>query len=216
MFMIRAGPAHPGKRCFALNRFTSIMVAEHRANHAAGRLSSGASLHDSQIFDNVTFGREKRASESGASQRLEVASRHGAREEFRLIDPDKPEFPPSNIGRRSAPRLRLSLPGQLIAVERVHRCILLNLSRSGAQVAILDALRVGEGAILRCGGIDDFGIVTRSEFGLNALQFEEPLSNSQVLEIRHLFENFEERERRALMDTARKWVTGDTDDDRPG
>ena len=126
--------------------------------------------------------------------------------------PPKPLL--SKIGRRAAPRLRLSRPGQLVAVERVHRCILLNLSRTGAQVAILDALREGEGAILKCGVIDHFAVVTRSEFGLNALEFEEPLTDAQVIEIRHYHENFEERERRALVETARKWVNGDIDDDR--
>lgn len=122
---------------------------------------------------------------------------------------------PVTVGRRAAPRLRLSLPAQLIAVEKVHTCILLNLSRTGAQVAILDAMRKGEGAILRCGLIKHFGIVTRTEFGLNALEFDEPLTDDIVLEIRRYHENFEEREKRALMETARRWVTGDTDDDRP-
>lgn len=138
-----------------------------------------------------------------------------ARGEQGVVDP-KPE--PHNplalpqIGRRTAPRLRLSLPGQLIAVDKAHTCILLNLSRTGAQVAVLDAMREGEGAILRCGVIDRFGIVTRSEFGLNALEFDEPLTDAIVLEIRRFYENFEERERRALIETARKWVTGETDE----
>lgn len=123
------------------------------------------------------------------------------------------EYVRPTTGRRAAPRLRLSLPAQLIAVERAHTCILLNLSRSGAQVAILDALREGEGAMLRCGQINEFVIVTRSEFGLNGLQFDEEISDELVLEIRRYHENFEERERRALVNTARKWVTGDEDDD---
>lgn len=117
-----------------------------------------------------------------------------------------------NIGRRAAPRLRISLPAQLIAVEKAHTCILLNLSRTGAQVAILDAIREGEGAILRCGMINHFAIVTRSEFGLNALSFDEPLPDAIVLETRRYHENFEERERRALIATARKWATGETDE----
>ncbi len=125
------------------------------------------------------------------------------------------DAPVVQVGRRSAPRLRLSLPAQLIAVEKAHTCILLNLSRTGAQVAILDAMREGEGAILRCGAINHFAIVTRSEFGLNALAFDEPLTDAIVLYIRRYHENFEEREKRALMETARKWVTGDTSDDRP-
>lgn len=118
----------------------------------------------------------------------------------------------SSIGRRAAPRLRLSLPAQLIAVEKAHTCILLNLSRTGAQVAILEAMREGEGAILRCGVVNQFALVTRSEFGLNALVFDEPLTDAIVLETRRYHENFEERERRALIETARKWATGETDD----
>lgn len=122
-----------------------------------------------------------------------------------------PAFP---VGRRSAPRLRLSLPAKLVAVEKAHTCILLNLSRTGAQVAILDAMREGEGAILQCGLIDHFAIVTRTEFGLNALMFDEPLTDQIVIEVRRYHENFEEREKRALIETARKWVNGDTSDDR--
>ncbi|MDJ0642990.1 MAG: hypothetical protein QNJ15_09240 [Erythrobacter sp.] len=122
--------------------------------------------------------------------------------------------PIPNTGRRAAPRLRLSLPARLVAVERTHQCILMNLSRTGAQVAILDSLREGEGAVLKCGKIDEFVIVNRSEFGLNALTFEEQISDELVLHIRRYHENFEERERRALVETARKWVSGESDDER--
>lgn len=138
----------------------------------------------------------------------EAAASHAAEGMVELQPKDENgTLPP--VGRRSAPRLRISLPGQLIAVDKVHSCIVMNLSRTGAQVAILDSLRKGEGAILRCGAFDHFALVTRSEFGLNALTFDEPLSDAMVLELRRYSENFEQRERRALIDTARKWVTGD-------
>jgi hypothetical protein len=157
---------------------------------------------------------------SGAESHVPVADSDLVSERLRgeqgMVDP-KPqpsEGPATSFGRRAAPRLRLSLPAQLIAIEKAHTCILLNLSRTGAQVAILDAMPEGEGAILRCGIIDQFVIVTRSEFGLNALMFDEPLSDATVLETRRYYENFEERERRALIETARKWVTGDTGDER--
>ena len=134
-----------------------------------------------------------------------------------MVDPtpEDESAPRVPVGRRTAPRLRLSLPGQLIAVDRTHNCIVMNLSRTGAQVAILDAMREGEGAILRCGAVDQFGIIARSEFGRNALNFDEPLSDELVLDIRRYNENFEERERRALIETARRWVSGESDDDRP-
>jgi hypothetical protein len=165
----------------------------------------------------ITPGAQPVIVESHGAASSAPASGHDVLGTKGMVDP-KPEgenVPLVPVGRRSAPRLRISLPGQLIAVEKAHTCILMNLSRTGAQVAILESLREGEGAILRCGKINHFGIVTRSEFGLNALQFDEPLSDHLVLEIRRYHENFEERERRALIETARKWVTGDNEDERP-
>lgn len=145
------------------------------------------------------------------------AARDDVQGESRAVasKPEKKANAAIPVGRRAAARLRISLPAQLIAVEKVQSCILMNVSRTGAQVAILDAMREGEGAMLRCGVINHFAIVTRSEFGRNALEFDEPLSDEIVLEIRRYYENFEERERRALIETARKWVSGDSEDERP-
>ncbi|MEQ8773382.1 MAG: PilZ domain-containing protein [Erythrobacter sp.] len=123
--------------------------------------------------------------------------------------------PIPNTGRRAAPRLRVSLPARLITIEGNQPCVLMNLSRSGAQVAVLESVRVGEGAVLRCGSLEAFGDVIRSDFGLNAIRFEHELTDEQVLDIRHYHETFEDRERRSLSDTARKWVTGDNSDERP-
>ena len=119
-----------------------------------------------------------------------------------------------NVGRRLAARLRLSLPARFVAVERTHQCILLNLSRSGAKIAILDNVQEGESGILHCGDLEVFAVIVRSEFSLNALQFEEEISDKQVLDMRRYHESFEERERRQLIETARKWVNGDSDDER--
>ena len=121
---------------------------------------------------------------------------------------------PVTTGRRGAPRLRLSLPARLTSIERTHQAILLNLSRTGALVAILDAVREGEGGILECGNLKVFGVVARSEFSLNALRFDKEISDEKVLEMRRFYENFEVRERRQLIETARKWVNGDTKDER--
>ena len=192
------------------------MASADRAQHVDPTVPSAVPLHGGHNRVILQTGRANMTGESAAAGRQVAANPAAGRSEQRVIDPETPKPLPTKIGRRAAPRLRLSLPGQLIAVERVHRCILLNISRTGAQVAILDSLREGEGAILRCGAIEHFAFVTRSEFGLNALQFEEPLSDAQVLEIRHLYENFAERERRALMETARRWVTGEAEDDRAG
>jgi hypothetical protein len=126
-----------------------------------------------------------------------------------------PDFAPiPNTGRRAAPRLRVSLPARLIAIKGEQQCVLMNLSRSGAQVAVLDSISEGEGVVLKCGQLDAFGVVIRSEFGLNAIEFEDELSDQDVLDMRRYYEEFEDRERHSLIETARKWVTGTSDDDR--
>ena len=115
-----------------------------------------------------------------------------------------------NTGRRAAPRLRLSLPARLISVQGNQECILMNLSRSGAQVAVMDPLRSGEAAVLRCGSLEVFGDVIRADFGLNAMRFERELRDEDVLAVRHHYETYEDGQRRSLIETARKWVTGDS------
>lgn len=111
-------------------------------------------------------------------------------------------------GRRAAPRLRLSLPARFVGLHSVHEAILLNVSCTGALIAILDAVRNGEGGFLECGAFKAFGTVTRREFNLNAVTFEEPLSKDKVLAIRRYHERIDERESRRLIETARQWVQG--------
>ena len=123
--------------------------------------------------------------------------------------------PIPNTGRRSAPRLRLNLPAKLIGVDRVYPCVLLNVSRSGAQVAIPEELPKGEGAMLRCGKINDFVVVARSDQGFNALEFDEEISNDLVLDVRHYYDNFDGSERREIASMVRRWVDGEIEDDRP-
>lgn len=113
------------------------------------------------------------------------------------------------VGRRAAPRLRLSLPGVLVGTLGNYNCIVTNVSRTGALVAINEPLKVGEQAYLRCGMLDHFTIVTRQDQGLNALEFDDPLDDALVLELRQINESYAQNERDDLMDTARSWITGE-------
>lgn len=126
----------------------------------------------------------------------------------RCIDDD----PQMIVGRRNAPRLRLSIPARLISLDGTHRCILVNLSRTGAQVGLEQPLRKGDGAILQVAGIDHFAIVMRSDRGcfggVNGLEFEEPLSDDDVLATRSFAESFEKNERVNLLREVEAWVTG--------
>jgi hypothetical protein len=119
----------------------------------------------------------------------------------------------ANYGRRAAARLRLSIPAQLVSIYATHDCILLDLSRTGARVALAEPLAVGEGGYLRIGRLEVFCEAVRAMNGtgggLNGLVFDDPLSNAEVLETRHHAETFEQSRRFALREQVRKWVAGE-------
>lgn len=113
------------------------------------------------------------------------------------------------IGRRGAPRLRLSIPARLVSLYKRHRCVILDLSRTGARVALSAPLQPGDGAFLQCGELDHFGAVQRREAGTNGLEFDVPLRDEEVLAIRRYAEQLEESERREWREAARRWVQGE-------
>jgi hypothetical protein len=117
------------------------------------------------------------------------------------------------VGRRGSPRLRLAIPARFVSRYATHACILLDLSRSGARVALERPLGREEPGYLEIAGLDVFGGVVRSEAGLeggtNAIAFDEPITGTQVLEIRRFAETFEKREREGLRVKARRWVNGE-------
>lgn len=120
--------------------------------------------------------------------------------------------PQQVIGRRDAPRLRLSIPARLIGIYASHRCILVDLSRSGAQIGLQTPLKTGEGAFLQLAGIDQFGTIVRCSNGpfggANGLEFEVPLNDDDVLAMRQYAETFRDEEYRALRTEVQEWVSG--------
>ena len=113
-----------------------------------------------------------------------------------------------HTGRRTAPRLRLSLPGQFLAVRGNLRCIITNMSQTGVLMAVEETLKVGDEGYLGCGPIDQFMIVKRCDRGFNALAFECPVSHELVLRVRKYQETFAEREKAELLANARAWSEG--------
>lgn len=116
------------------------------------------------------------------------------------------------VGRRGAPRLRLSLPARLVTLSDTRRCILTDLSLSGAQVGLEHPLREGADVFLQIHTIDQFGTVMRSatghKGGLNGVHFETPLSQDQVIAMRHYAESFEYETNRSLRREVEAWVSG--------
>ena len=120
---------------------------------------------------------------------------------FAAPAPDADLDPLENVGRRGAPRLRLSIPGKLITV-------LLDLSRTGAQIGLAKPLTVGTAGFLRFAEFEVFGSVIRSTQGGNGLEFDVEMPDEDILTTRRFAEKYEFDERKALMEEVRAWVTG--------
>lgn len=118
------------------------------------------------------------------------------------------DAPLENVGRRAAPRLRLSIPARLVTTTATHRCVLLDVSRLGAQISLERPLAEGEAGLLNFAGFEVFACVIRTGPGLNGVEFDGELSDEDVLQIRQYAEHYETDERAALKEEARAWVTG--------
>jgi hypothetical protein len=113
-----------------------------------------------------------------------------------------------NVGRRKAPRLRLSIPARLVTISETRKCILLDVSRGGAQIGLRQPLAEGEAGFLRFAGFELFGCIVRRAAGFNGLEFDDGLSDHNVIAIRRYAEAYDAGERDELRDAARAWVSG--------
>lgn len=117
------------------------------------------------------------------------------------------------VGRRAAPRLRLAIPARFVSIYSVQPCVLLDISCTGARLALGQPLARGKSGYIEIARMEIFGDVVRMERGIgggvNALAFDDPITKAQVLGIRHFAENFELREHRVLRDQVRRWVAGE-------
>ena len=119
----------------------------------------------------------------------------------------------ATIGRRASARLRLAIPARFVSVTATQGCILLDLSRSGARIALASPAPSRQSGYIEVGRLQLFGMVVRCERGgdggINAVAFDEPISHADVLAIRSYAEDFELRGRQALRDQVRRWVSGE-------
>lgn len=114
----------------------------------------------------------------------------------------------SKIGRRSAARLRLSVPAKLQTTLETIDCVLLNISQTGAKVALEHPLAVDEYAILKCARLEEYVEVLRCDVERNGLRFDVPLSKEQILAMKNHSEDVRVDERRALRREVKNWVGG--------
>ncbi len=117
------------------------------------------------------------------------------------------------IGRRAAARLRLAIPARFVSIYSTQNCILLDISRTGARLALASPLAEHQSGIVTFAQFELFGSIVRADHGAdggaNALAFDDPITEADVLDVRRFAEGFELYERHALRDLVRRWVAGE-------
>lgn len=90
---------------------------------------------------------------------------------------------------------------------------MLDISRTGARFALAKPVTTGQSGLVAIARYEAFGTVVRTECGpdggVNAIDFDEPLAKVQVLDIRRFAEDFALREKNALREQVRLWVSGE-------
>lgn len=130
-------------------------------------------------------------------------------EEFSCSAPDAQAM----AGRRAAPRLRLAIPARFVSIYATQRCMLVDLSRTGARIALGAPVATGQCGYLEIDRFEVFGTIVRMhrehDIAFNALCFDEPIAAEAVLVIRSYAEGLETRTHLALREQVRRWVTGE-------
>lgn len=119
-----------------------------------------------------------------------------------------------STGRRAAARLRLAVPARFVSIYATQSCILMDISRTGARIALPTPLAEGKSGYIEIGRLEIFGMIVRTErrpdMAVNALAFDDPILHEDVLQIRRFAEGFELRNQQVLRDQVRRWVAGDS------
>ncbi len=112
----------------------------------------------------------------------------------------------ATIGRRRHSRLRLCLPARLITLSGNFNATLVDLSRTGARIAVDRSPTAGCEAVLEWGSHDAFCTVAWFDGNCCGLRFEESLPQKIILATRQLGEDTPVLDHRRV--AALAWATG--------
>ncbi|WP_333837145.1 PilZ domain-containing protein [Novosphingobium sp.] len=116
--------------------------------------------------------------------------------------------PSSQRGRRADARARLRIPARLILRGGIVACVVEDLSRTGARMAMAERPALGETGVLQINRVEGFGAVVWTERGQCGFQFDEPLTLADVVALRDFADGYAEYERDTQRRAAREFVLG--------
>ena len=119
-------------------------------------------------------------------------------------------MPIGMVGRRGVARLRLGVPAKLLLLCGTYSCRLVDLSRTGARVALTEHPRLGVEAVLQAAGFEAFGTVVWSLNGEAGMRFDRPLDEGLLLRMRDFGDAFPDRNVQQMRQSVQEWVNGST------
>lgn len=116
----------------------------------------------------------------------------------------------NSIGRRSDARVRLCVPARLLLVDGNLKCVLIDLSRTGASVAVDTAAMPSRGssAFLVVNGLEAFGTVVWIRGNRCGVHFDEKLALADVVAMREFADKHKPTDRAETERAARDFVQG--------
>ena len=115
----------------------------------------------------------------------------------------------SQIGRRRDSRLRLHIPARLDTIHASVQAQLLDLSQSGAHLAVAEQLVLGEDTLLRWLSFEGFGRVVWATPKQVGLEFDELLLPATLVTTRDLADqSTAKKDRRRAYEAAKTWYQG--------
>lgn len=111
--------------------------------------------------------------------------------------------------RRAHSRVKLNIPARLILLSGEQRCLLADLSVSGAGFYPEHvAPAIGTSGLLQCSDITVLGKVVWVQGGRGGILFEDPLPVSEVVALRHFADSYPAMELARFRESVRVWVQG--------
>jgi hypothetical protein len=126
-------------------------------------------------------------------------------------------FPPlcpngPSIGRRESRRVRVLLPASIETLNGNEAAELTSLSCTGAAISLQNVPKLSADLMLRCGSLEAFCTVVWVKPGRCGLQFEDPITETDVLSARRTSDHLPASQQAQRMAAAKAWVEGNSRD----
>lgn len=120
----------------------------------------------------------------------------------------QPEPVVPSIGRRESRRVRVFLPASIETLHGNQAADLTSLSCTGAAVSLQTVPKLSADLVLRCGSLEAFCTVVWVKPGRCGLEFEEPITDADVLSARQISDHLPASQQAQRMAAAKAWVDG--------